>query len=151
MTNTFTKTMTIEERKMDDLNQAVYAKLMSLVLNRDNESYMKVLPDGSISEKPQNNIFEAGILNGEGYIINKKAGQVEWPGNEIKFEYIDDEGKIESFGEEYEKATIQLKDQEVVGLLDFANHPEVEDYLDKINQKFEVNINSKNTQESPKL
>ena len=57
MTNTFTKTMTIEERKMDDLNQAVYAKLMSLVLNRDNESYMKVLPDGGISEEPQNNIF----------------------------------------------------------------------------------------------
>lgn len=148
MTYTYTRTMTDEEQTIEDLNESIYAKIMSEVLNGNNESYMKPLPDGNASNEPQRNIVEAGVFIGNGYRINKYHGVVEWPGSDIHFEYVDGEGKIVSCGEEYEKATVQLKDQEEVGFFDFSEHPEIEEYLDKIKRKFELKDFLKNSQSS---
>lgn len=87
MTNTYTYTLTEQERAIRDLNEDIFKAIEAAIDGGTNAKYpYKALSkDGSYLEPM--NLYDEGVLLGEGFYIHKKEGLVSFPGTEINYVY----------------------------------------------------------------
>lgn len=148
MTFTYTYTLTAEERTIRDLNEQVYNEIASSFNGRTDAKYSyKVLSkDGNYLEEKPMNLYEEGVLVGDDFNIYKKEGLVKFPGTDINYVYKSEEGELHSFGSEYDKCFVKFPGDIKIGLTDFIDHPEVEEFLEMISKK----INNTEEKDKPK-
>ncbi len=146
---TYTQTLTKQEKMIRDLNVKVYEEIKKSYIGNENAkySYVALLEDGSFSEEKPMNLYREGVLIGDDFYIHKRKGLVEFPGTDIHYDYVSENGEIHSFGSEYDKCFVVLPGGIKITITEFDSYPEVEEFLDAVSKK----INHKEEQKEPQL
>ena len=147
---TYTRTYTKQECEILDLKENIYQKIKAAVNDPETGIYMKVDQDGKASNVEQRNLVDRGVFVGPDYLVRKGFGLVDCYGSDLRFEYFDEEGQITSLSEDLAKTTVQLKDQDKVELVEFAEHPEVEAYIQQARRRIKGEYQSEKTVEAGK-
>jgi hypothetical protein len=139
MAYTYTRTYTEQEIEIRDLNEKIFKEIKKTFEGKieSDYQYKALSEEGNILEDKPMDLYDAGVLIGNDFCIYKGEGFVHYPGSDINYVYKDEIGEIHSFGKDYNKCYVIFSGNNKLDLLDFANHPEVKEFIEKVSKKID--------------